>query len=160
MYTLMMMTSMIMINMNHPLSMGIMLILQTILTSMITGMMMKTFWASYVLIITMLSGMLVLFIYMSSIASNEKFYTMKLNNLTLMLIITMFLIPSDKMIISDNYWGLEMGIYNYDTYTLNKIYLLENGFMTLMLVIYLFYAMIVSTQIVNILEGPMRMKNS
>nr|AOT84772.1 NADH dehydrogenase subunit 6 [Platerodrilus sp. MNCN/DNA:86739] len=58
---------------NHPLSMGLMLIMQTILISMMMGMMSMKFWYSYIIFIIMIGGMMVLFLYMTSISSNKKF---------------------------------------------------------------------------------------
>nr|QNT26957.1 NADH dehydrogenase subunit 6 [Trigonopterus daun] len=65
--------SMIFMFMNHPLSLGAILLLQTILIALASGMMFLNFWFSYILFLVMIGGMLVMFIYMTSIASNEKF---------------------------------------------------------------------------------------
>nr|AWN56260.1 NADH dehydrogenase subunit 6 [Euschistus heros] len=73
MLSVMVLLSMMMMWMNHPLSMGLILILQTIMIAMIAGFMAKSFFFSYIITIIMLSGALVLFIYMASVASNEKF---------------------------------------------------------------------------------------
>nr|AXS66228.1 NADH dehydrogenase subunit 6 [Tenebrionoidea sp. 4 KM-2017] len=57
----------------HPLSLGMILLIQTIIVSQITGMMSTNFWYSYILILVMVGGMLILFMYMTNTASNEKF---------------------------------------------------------------------------------------
>nr|QDI93372.1 NADH dehydrogenase subunit 6 [Rubeospineus bicorniger] len=148
--------------MNHPMSMGLILIIQTVILGIISGMMMKTFWISYILVITMLSGMLVLFIYMSSVASNEKFKnSSKLSMMFIIMMISsmMFLFLNNKMIIKNNYLGMEMMmIKNLELTQLNKMFNSKNLMITIMLVLYLFMTMIVSTHLVNISEGPMRLK--
>nr|QDI93398.1 NADH dehydrogenase subunit 6 [Insulaphylus sp. ph6] len=158
---IMMTINMLFLFMNHPMSMGLMLILQTVTVSIISGMMMKTFWMSYILTITMLSGMLVLFIYMSSMASNEKFKT-KISMwwlfLIMMIMSMMFLFLTKKMIIKNNYFGMEMMIKPMEIFNLNKMFNSENLITTIMLVLYLFMTMVVSTHLVNISEGPMRLK--
>nr|QDI93762.1 NADH dehydrogenase subunit 6 [Rubellomiris bispinosus] len=155
-------TNMLFIFMNHPLSMGLILIIQTINVSIISGMMMKTFWMSYILMITMLSGMLVLFIYMSSVASNEKFKTstkLSLLFITMMIVSILFLFLKKKMIIKNNYLGMEMMmIKNLEITQLNKMFSSKNLAITIMMVLYLFMTMVVSTHLVNISEGPMRLK--
>nr|UPL66060.1 NADH dehydrogenase subunit 6 [Cyrtorhinus sp.] len=148
--------------MNHPLSMGLILIIQTLLISLMSGMMMKSFWMSYILTITMLSGMLVLFIYMSSIASNEKFKNKKILWMCFMLMMimtSMFLFLEKKMIIKNNYLGMEMSsIKMSEILFLNKMFMAKNMMITILMVIYLFISMIVSTSLINISEGPMRLK--
>nr|YP_009050250.1 NADH dehydrogenase subunit 6 [Lygus hesperus]AHA82390.1 NADH dehydrogenase subunit 6 [Lygus hesperus]ANT45833.1 NADH dehydrogenase subunit 6 [Lygus pratensis] len=150
--------SFMMIMMKHPLSMGILLIIQTLLTSMMTGMLMNTFWMSYILLISMLSGMLVLFIYMSSIASNEKF----INKTSIWVMMSfsissglLFLFLEEKMIIKNNYLSMEM---MNEMFILNKMFNMENMYLIMMLVLYLLLTMIVSTWLVSIFEGPMRLK--
>nr|QDI94021.1 NADH dehydrogenase subunit 6 [Tuxedo flavicollis] len=147
---------------NHPMSMGMILILQTLTISIQSGMVMKTFWMSYILTITMLSGMLVLFIYMASIASNEKF-----KNSTKMWIFmviatamsTLFLFLVNKMIIKNNYLGMEMSTLKLnEMYFLNKMFSNKNMAITIMMVVYLLTSMIVASFLVNISEGPMRLK--
>nr|YP_010424637.1 NADH dehydrogenase subunit 6 [Cyrtorhinus lividipennis]USH90826.1 NADH dehydrogenase subunit 6 [Cyrtorhinus lividipennis] len=155
-------TNMIFLILNHPMSMGLILIIQTMMASLISGMIIKNFWMSYILLITMLSGMLVLFIYMSSVASNEKFKNnmkMWIKTLLMSMMSTMSLIFISKMIIKNNYSSLGMTPFKSgETLFLSKIFNLENMSITIMIVMYLFYTMIVSTHLVNIFEGPMRKK--
>lgn len=143
--------------------MGLILIIQTIIISLVSGILIKTFWISYILLITILRGILVLFIYISSIASNEKFQN-KINLWIISIILTitriLFLILGNKIIIKNNYLRLEINpLRGGETLFLNKIFNIENISITIMLVIYLLYTIIVSTQLVNIFEGPIRKKN-
>nr|YP_010596120.1 NADH dehydrogenase subunit 6 [Rhynocoris marginatus]WAJ48452.1 NADH dehydrogenase subunit 6 [Rhynocoris marginatus] len=154
--------SIMFILLQHPLSMGLALILQTIMISLITGMMINNFWFSYILMITMLSGALVLFIYMASVASNEKFQTsIKMMYFT----ITMILLST---IIS---WIMETSkLHNYDLISkittennqinsLIKMFNMHNMTITIMVISYLFMTMIVISYIVDVFEGPLRTKN-
>nr|UPL65904.1 NADH dehydrogenase subunit 6 [Lasiolabops cosmopolites] len=162
MFMISMLINIMFMSLSHPLSMGVTLILQTLIVALWSGKMMKTFWMSYVLAITMLSGMLVLFIYMSSMASNEKFKSKP----TLLLIIALFLIMSllmtmltNKILISNNYWGLDLKtVKSSELMALNKIFISKTNLLTMMIVIYLLLTMVVSTHLVNISEGPLRMK--
>merc|ERR1712198_806681 len=58
---------------SHPLAIGLALLSQTILICLITGLSSSSFWFSYILFLIFLGGILVLFIYVTSLASNEMF---------------------------------------------------------------------------------------
>nr|AML26600.1 NADH dehydrogenase subunit 6 [Scolytinae sp. BMNH 1274713] len=57
----------------NPLSKGYMLLLLTVTTALSSSIMFVDSWFGYILFLIMVGGMLVAFIYMTSIASNEKF---------------------------------------------------------------------------------------
>nr|YP_002970719.1 NADH dehydrogenase subunit 6 [Enithares tibialis]ACJ69544.1 NADH dehydrogenase subunit 6 [Enithares tibialis] len=149
--------------MKHPLSMGMMLILQTMTISLISGMMTNSFWFSYMLFIIILGGALVLFIYMASIASNMKFYfsfKMMLYIIFMMMVSMMIWLMIDSMMINKiNMIYTNQFMENEQILSLMKMFNTKTMLLTIMLVIYLLFTMIVITFITNIYEGPMRMKN-
>nr|UBI44037.1 NADH dehydrogenase subunit 6 [Eysarcoris annamita] len=149
----MVMLSFMLMMLNHPLSMGLILILQTIMTAMIIGYMIESFLFSYIIIIIMLSGALVLFIYMASVASNEKFnLSFKLSMLSMMMFILMYII---------SYYSSTFNFFNnnkIDKMSLIKIFNTMTAQITLMMIIYLLLTMIVVSNIAKVTEGPLRMK--
>nr|YP_010701550.1 NADH dehydrogenase subunit 6 [Amphibalanus reticulatus]WCJ53098.1 NADH dehydrogenase subunit 6 [Amphibalanus reticulatus] len=70
---MMFMINLIFLFMFHPLAMIFVLILQTMLISIMMYSITQFPWFSYTLILVFLGGMLILFTYMSNIASNEMF---------------------------------------------------------------------------------------
>nr|YP_009001917.1 NADH dehydrogenase subunit 6 [Neochauliodes bowringi]AFB20499.1 NADH dehydrogenase subunit 6 [Neochauliodes bowringi] len=151
--------------MNHPLAMGLILLIQTILISLITGFMLQTFWFSYILFLILLGGMLILFIYMTSLASNELFsFSMKslLMNLISLLIMMILYFTYTPYI---NMLNLDMSQFNlYSIYSENNVELLKlfnfpTMNLTLMLVNYLFLTLIIVVKITNINQGPLRQFN-
>lgn len=56
----------------NPLTLGVMVIVQSLLIALLTAVFLPTFWFSYLLILVYLGGLLVLFIYVASLASNEQ----------------------------------------------------------------------------------------
>nr|UPL65348.1 NADH dehydrogenase subunit 6 [Piesma cf. maculatum] len=136
---------------NHPIAMGILIIIQTLLVALIAGMMMKSFWFSYIIMIIMISGMLVLFIYMASIASNEKFF-LSFKLMMVMIVILMFMEDNSDMDATEEISTPYINI------SLMKLFNNKSMFITLMLVNYLFYAMMTVSKIVHIYEGPLRIK--
>nr|YP_010310384.1 NADH dehydrogenase subunit 6 [Camptopus lateralis]UMY75919.1 NADH dehydrogenase subunit 6 [Camptopus lateralis] len=150
--------SFIMLWLNHPISMGIAIIMLTIIMAMISGLYLGSFWYSYIIMITMLSGMLVLFIYMASVASNEKFKTpVKLILLSIM-VTTLGMIM--MLLYEDYYNETNMTMYSMDSniMSLNLLFNIKHKFLTMMMVIYLFFTMATISFIVNISEGPLRVK--
>nr|YP_009917429.1 NADH dehydrogenase subunit 6 [Nabis ferus]QLF99796.1 NADH dehydrogenase subunit 6 [Nabis ferus] len=150
--------------MKHPLSMGLILILQTLITTLISGIMYNnSFMLSYILLITMLSGALVLFIYMASVASNEKFKT---SSTMLMFIIMWMLITLTLTMVNDEVLMNMVSKDNMNYYTMydqaismSNLFNTQSMFLTIMMVLYLLYTMISVTYIVNVFEGPMRKKS-
>nr|YP_002727946.1 NADH dehydrogenase subunit 6 [Orius niger]ABZ02083.1 NADH dehydrogenase subunit 6 [Orius niger] len=157
---IMLMASIMFMCMKHPLSMGLMLIIQTIIIAMITGEMTDSFWYSYILVISMVSGMLVLFIYMSSIASNEKFFTStKMTMATIIMLMAMILV-SNNNIETNMMKNSKIKLIEFEQ-MMNMAKMMSTQVMTItiMMVMYLLFTMIVVSHNTNIFEGPMRKKS-
>nr|YP_010564367.1 NADH dehydrogenase subunit 6 [Laelia coenosa]UYX62390.1 NADH dehydrogenase subunit 6 [Laelia coenosa] len=162
--------SLIMLLLKNPLSMGLMILLQTLLTCMLSGMFIKTYWFSYILFLTFLGGLLVLFIYVSSIASNElfmPFYNKNFYFFFLMILLLIFILffmnnlffmnlsfNSDM----NNMFNINNMIYNSysNSINLNKLYNNHTFMIMLMLMIYLLISLIAIVKITNIFYGPLR----
>nr|ANY60141.1 NADH dehydrogenase subunit 6 [Pseudoeoscyllina xilingensis] len=153
------------IKLNHPMSMMMFIIIQTFIIGLITGTMMESFWLSYILFLTFLGGMLVLFIYITSIASNELFKPksiIMIISMFMMIITTMILIVVDKTMFLDPIKNTEtMNINNSINYqemsmSLEKLYNKPTLITTMMMMIYLFLALVAVVKITNINQGPIR----
>nr|AMW67992.1 NADH dehydrogenase subunit 6 [Stenosialis australiensis] len=161
------MNSMNFIQLSHPLAMGLCLLFQTILISFITGMIIQTFWFSYILFLVMLGGMLVLFIYVTTLASNEIF-SINSNNFIILFIFSMLLmlIFFDKTLWNINNVYIDMLNTNNNYFIMNmensfellKLYNKPTMNMTLILVNYLLLTLIIIVKITNIFSGPLRQK--
>nr|YP_010686248.1 dehydrogenase subunit 6 [Ranacris albicornis]WAX39752.1 dehydrogenase subunit 6 [Ranacris albicornis] len=153
------------IQLSHPMSMMIFIIFQTFTISLTSGMMMESFWLSYILLLTFLGGMLVLFIYITSIASNEMFQSkaiIMMITLTVWIMIMFLLILMDKTMFIDFYKNTETvninESINYQemTLSLSKLYNNPTFIITMMMMIYLFLALLAVVKITNINQGPIR----
>ena len=58
---------------SNPLSMGLFLLVQTISVCVLTGLSSLTFWFSYVLFLVFFGGVIILFIYVASLAPNKVY---------------------------------------------------------------------------------------
>nr|WCS91859.1 NADH dehydrogenase subunit 6 [Dyscolus oopteroides]WCS92041.1 NADH dehydrogenase subunit 6 [Dyscolus oopteroides] len=154
---------------NHPMSMGLILLIQTLLISLMSGMYSYSYWFSYILFLVMIGGMLVLFIYMTSLASNEMFnFSMKMSMfiMTMISIMMMSYFFIDYMFMNPLFKNSNMMemindmlmLKNENLISLNMIYNTPNNMITLMLVNYLFLTLIAVVKITDINYGPLRQK--
>lgn len=168
-YSLIFITSIIFINIIHPLAIGLTLIIQTILICLLTGLITKSFWFSYILFLIFLGGILVLFIYVTSLASNEIFnLSIKLTLFSIcilfILLIISFIIDKNSSLIIFLNNEIE-NISNINSYitenslSLNKLYNFPTNLITILLINYLLITLIVVVKITNIKKGPLRLIN-
>nr|YP_002734955.1 NADH dehydrogenase subunit 6 [Coptosoma bifarium]ABZ01992.1 NADH dehydrogenase subunit 6 [Coptosoma bifarium] len=141
------------ITLKHPLSMGLMLIAQTVMVAVISGMMIKSFMMSYIITIIMISGSLVLFIYMASMASNEK---MKLSMKPLMVFMIMITV-SLAVNIKNKTFTESTQMTEFKSF--NKLFNYPSVYMIMGMIVYLFFTMVVVSMNANTCEGPLRIKN-
>nr|WBR65493.1 NADH dehydrogenase subunit 6 [Layahima sp. 4 YZ-2022a] len=153
------------IQIKHPLAMGLTLLIQTIIISLTSGLFTYSYWFAYILFLIMLGGMLVLFIYVTSLASNELFsFSMKslfisLTMLSLLMIILTF--TDNLMLMTNSLEMIKMSPESSIMFTeneLNLIKLYNNPTMniTIMMINYLLLTLIVVVKITNINYGPLR----
>nr|UYG48412.1 NADH dehydrogenase subunit 6 [Chrysops sp.] len=164
-YMISIVSSLTFLQMSHPLAMGLLLLIQTFLICLLTGLLTKTFWFSYILFLIFLGGMLVLFIYVTSLASNEMFsLSMKLtfSMIYLIMIIMIFSLFIDKSLIL-SFFNNEMNnipqLMSYipeNSISLNKLYNFPTNIITLILINYLLLTLIAVVKITNIFYGPLR----
>nr|YP_006503932.1 NADH dehydrogenase subunit 6 [Zootermopsis angusticollis]AFM92432.1 NADH dehydrogenase subunit 6 [Zootermopsis angusticollis] len=147
--------SMLFTQMKHPMAMGMITMMQTMLTCTISGMMNQKFWFPYILFLVFLGGMLVLFMYMTSLASNEMmFLSMKLSAATTIMTTMMFMMSMEES--STWTYEHELSANEKTNLMLEKFYNQPTGSTTLMLALYLLLTLIVVAKITNISEGPLR----
>nr|YP_010692941.1 NADH dehydrogenase subunit 6 [Anastrepha ornata]WCB98057.1 NADH dehydrogenase subunit 6 [Anastrepha ornata] len=168
-YSTTLISSFIFIQMNHPLAMGLMLLIQTMQICILTGLMAKSFWFSYVLFLIFLGGVLVLFIYVTSLASNEMFSLSMKTAFMFMLIFILLMSTSwlmDKSYISFFIQNNEMQtMFNLNMFTeenslnLHKLYNYPTNLITILLMNYLLITLIAVVKITKLFYGPLRLMN-
>nr|YP_010320636.1 NADH dehydrogenase subunit 6 [Illeis bistigmosa]UJP68267.1 NADH dehydrogenase subunit 6 [Illeis bistigmosa] len=155
-------TSSLMMFLKHPLSLGFTILMHTILTCMVMGWMSTNYWFSYILILIMIGGLLVLFIYMTSIASNEKF---KFNKILMIFMFTMMILTillNYKMPLFKEIFYLNNELMNNMLETKNfklnmsKFLNFPNSNLFIIIIFYLLIAMIAVVKITKLNYGPLR----
>nr|AXS66529.1 NADH dehydrogenase subunit 6 [Coleoptera sp. 30 KM-2017] len=146
-------TIMFMFN-NHPMTMGMNLMIQTLLISLCTGMM-TSFWFSYIIFLIMIGGMMILFIYMTSISSSMKFKLSMTNIIMTVIMMTMMMLMNNLDIIENK---MKSTInYKIDfTMTMSKFLTMPSMTLYMMMVMYLFITLIAMVKISSSINGPLR----
>nr|UJI65723.1 NADH dehydrogenase subunit 6 [Glossina brevipalpis] len=163
-YSIMLMFNFIFMKMKHPLAMGLTLLIQTILISLTSGLITKTFWFSYILFLVFLGGMLVLFIYVTSLASNEMFsFSIKLLLFSMFSLMFMMLMNYLLFFNSFQFHNLETNLLtNMNSYIMencllvNKLYNMPTNYITILLMNYLLITLIAVVKITKLSKGPLR----
>nr|YP_009104435.1 NADH dehydrogenase subunit 6 [Callitettix biformis]AFV32137.1 NADH dehydrogenase subunit 6 [Callitettix biformis] len=149
--------------MKHPLSSGFMLLMQTMLACMMNSMNSYSYWFSYILFIIFIGGMMVLFIYIASIASNEKFkFSMKIIMMMMLMMIIIMMIDKNMLINLTNEtltYTKTMKTNNKEMMSIMKMFNYPTMMLSMMSILYLLFTMISVVKITNIEKGPLRMKN-
>lgn len=152
----------------HPLSIGLIILIQTVFTCLLTGILINTYWFSYILFLTFLGGLLVLFIYVSRIASNELFknnsFFIKLIFISFNLILLINLFFSLKLnwintFFNDeinNFFNINLFFNNENKIRLSKLYNNQTFLIIIIIIIYLFIGLVAVVKITNIFFGPLR----
>nr|YP_010535880.1 NADH dehydrogenase subunit 6 [Crypsis chinensis]UYB79092.1 NADH dehydrogenase subunit 6 [Crypsis chinensis] len=151
-------TSLMLMFSKHPMYMGMILLIQTMMTSAMTGFMNNDFWYSYILFLIMIGGVLVMFMYMTSIASNEKFLIMKKSKIIMlpvvpMMILLFFNYPSTFNDFSTNFMSTSS---HYNSFSK---YFSSDWKIIMMLMIFLLLAMIITVKVSSFKEGSIRQMN-
>nr|YP_010272312.1 NADH dehydrogenase subunit 6 [Spastonyx nemognathoides]UKE80222.1 NADH dehydrogenase subunit 6 [Spastonyx nemognathoides] len=152
--------SAIFLTLSHPLSLGLVLLIQTTTISLMTGAMCINFWFSYILFLIMVGGMLILFIYMTSIASNEKFsFSPKTSSPTLIAFLCI-LMPTAMTFMSDNPTSNSMTTFLPKDLAISMIKYtsMPMSILLVFMMIYLFITLIATVKIIDTKSGPLRPK--
>nr|ALO76159.1 NADH deshydrogenase subunit 6 [Anobiinae sp. GENSP01] len=139
----------------HPLIMVISLVMLSTLIAMITGIKSSSYWFSYMLFLIMVGGMLIVFIYMTSVASNEKI-KVSFKSLTYMLMIipTMFMMN----FMMKNSMKMQKFNFKLQDMMMSKLLNMPNITLMMMMIIYLLVTLIATVKMTKLNQGPLRQK--
>lgn len=142
-----------------PLNIGLSVLIQTLIICLILNFNLNFYWLSYIFYLIILGGILILFIYLCSIASNE---IIKIN-LNLLFIYVLLFIFSYTVLIQYNWIYpniLSLNNFNFfyiiENLSISKIYNNFTVFISIFLVFYLFILLLIVTILTNSNKGPLR----
>lgn len=149
----------------HPLTIGIILLAQTTIICVTAGLSINSFWFSYILFLIFLGAILVLFIYVASLASNEPFSfssSLYLGVLFTIIIMLFILFAWDPLCLNSSI-KIERSTYTEPIYCqltpqlLRTIYNNTSINLTLFVVLYLLLTLIAVVKITDTFFGPLRL---
>nr|YP_784043.1 NADH dehydrogenase subunit 6 [Scutigerella causeyae]ABF93311.1 NADH dehydrogenase subunit 6 [Scutigerella causeyae] len=129
----------------HPVPMGITLILSTFFTALISLFFMNSPWFSYILFLITIGGVLILFLYMTSLISSEEF-PMK-NVLFSFLLMLTFVLLSTPITSNNSFYSNKSMFFMFSSYSIS---------MVIFLALYLLMALIIVVFITKTNKGPLR----
>lgn len=153
--------SLIFILLNHPISIGAVILIQTLLISVFTGAQSNNFWFSYILFLVFLGGILILFSYITSLASNQTF---KFSSFIFWIIlisgICTFLFSFIVKMFNWNFSTLQLFDPSLPTYFVflhfSKFYLTFRAIITIFIALLLLMTLIVVVTLIKLDKGPLR----
>nr|YP_010593064.1 NADH dehydrogenase subunit 6 [Aparapotamon gracilipedum]WAB69731.1 NADH dehydrogenase subunit 6 [Aparapotamon gracilipedum] len=147
---------------SHPLAMGILLLIQTVVIALSTGLATYSFWFSYTLFLIFLGGMLVLFIYVASLASNEPFTSFPpLIYMVIFFLSELLILFMDPILFTSfsNLANSSIKTYSSTAYITSWIFNTPSMYFTFFIISYLLLTLLVVVKIINLFKGPLRLMN-
>nr|ARH10742.1 NADH dehydrogenase subunit 6 [Chaetosiphella stipae] len=151
--------SMMFMSMKSPLSSNLLILIQSIMLTMMINLINKTSWIAFMLIILYIGGLMIIFLYISSIAFNE----INFNKNFMSMFIKMTLIYILIMMIKNN---LILENFNYennyifeDNFYLLNMFFIPNYYMIYFIIMILFFMLILIIWMLKNNKGPIRQKN-
>nr|YP_010381693.1 NADH dehydrogenase subunit 6 [Pseudosymplanella nigrifasciata]UDL72068.1 NADH dehydrogenase subunit 6 [Pseudosymplanella nigrifasciata] len=145
---------------NHPISLGFSLLFQTIFISINLMNSLESSWYSYILFITIIGGMMVMFMYMASISSNEKFEILSLKKMLLLTFMMIYLYILNKKIIYEMNTKMQEMKLIYQEFqevkSTYKFFNMNKSKITIFMLMILLMTMISVTNISSSFEGPLK----
>nr|YP_009501889.1 NADH dehydrogenase subunit 6 [Arytainilla spartiophila]AWU48854.1 NADH dehydrogenase subunit 6 [Arytainilla spartiophila] len=140
----------------HPVSFSIILLLQTISISYLMRSLTQSSWIPFTVFLVMVGGLMILFLYITSICSNKKpnFIYPSISQ-TSYILITLLFLNNLK-----NFNSFCENLNNKDLFNMEfiKLFLPTNIFSSNFLFLYLLFMLIIMIEILSASKGPMRKK--
>jgi len=142
----------------HPISIGLILLIQTLLTSSLINCIIKASWFSYILFLIIIGGLLIIFIYITRLISNKKFKfsykILAINFITIIIILITFYYTNLLNYNLINYLIINQKfIFRFNKY-INTI----NISILIIIITFLLITIIAVVKITQFKSGPLRQK--
>nr|UFY97896.1 NADH dehydrogenase subunit 6 [Hyalopterus amygdali] len=146
--------------MKSPISSNLIILIQTITLTLMINLITKTAWISLMVFILYIGGLMIIFLYISSIAFNElnisKNYKMMIFKLMSMMILIFYF----KLNFNLENFNYENKFNFEDNFNLLNMFMLPNNLMIYLIILILFFMLILIIWMLKINKGPIRQKNN
>nr|YP_007474198.1 NADH dehydrogenase subunit 6 [Hackeriella veitchi]ACV96710.1 NADH dehydrogenase subunit 6 [Hackeriella veitchi] len=148
----------------HPLIMGYILLLQTVITCLLVNYIQSSNWIAFVTFSLIMGNMLIMFLYVVSLASNEVIkstsFMPHMKSLLLMIMLVMMpgvWIKTHSLEMINNSLTLQLPVV--ETNLLAKMFYHNSSTLVIILMLMLFFSLCSTALLTTIHEGPMRPMN-
>lgn len=135
----------------HPMIITISVIISVLLVIIFLGGFFSSFWLRYVILLVFLGGLLVLFVYISSLSGNEPVFKYSWNGVVIFGFILLLISFPFEMRVDGNYFN-ELDTF----YCLIMAYFSNNVKFVVFLLVYLVFLLLVVTDLTKFMFGPLR----
>lgn len=148
---------------NTPLIISALIIAQAILISFSTYNISLTSWFSFILFLVFVRAIIIIFVYVSSLASNDFFnsYTLTMaHNITIIILFFIALYTTSTPICLEIFSKIILADTNLTPTATYKIYTSYTLNISIILITYLLVSLIAVAKISSVLKGPLRLTYS
>nr|AGN73956.1 NADH dehydrogenase subunit 6 [Pterocomma pilosum]AGW80610.1 NADH dehydrogenase subunit 6 [Pterocomma pilosum] len=146
--------------MKSPLSSNLIILIQTMTLTMMINLINKTAWISFMIFILYIGGLMIIFLYISSIAFNELNINKNYKNMIFKLMLIIMMINFFKNSFNMENLNYENKFMYEDNFYFLNMFMLPNNLMIYMIMIILFFMLILIIWLLKINKGPIRQKNN
>nr|AKM69975.1 NADH dehydrogenase subunit 6 [Thripsaphis sp. YW-2015] len=150
--------SMMLTSMKSPLNSNLIILCQSISLTMMINLINKTSWISFMLFILYIGGLMIIFLYISSIAFNEFNYTKNFKKIIMKLILILLLIFNLSKQFSLENFKFENNFMFEDNFYLINLFMMPNNLIMYFIMFILFFMLILIIWMLKNNKGPIRQK--
>nr|YP_010029346.1 NADH dehydrogenase subunit 6 [Aphis spiraecola]QOU10379.1 NADH dehydrogenase subunit 6 [Aphis spiraecola] len=144
--------------MKSPISSNLIILIQTMMLTLMINMINKTAWISFMIFILYIGGLMIIFLYISSIAFNEFNINKNYKNMLIKSIfLTMFILYFKLYFNMENFF-YENKLLFEDNFNLINMFIMPNNLMIYLIMMILFFMLILIIWMLKINKGPIRQK--
>nr|AWU48996.1 NADH dehydrogenase subunit 6 [Mesohomotoma hibisci] len=155
MMLILIMVSSMMTQLMHPFTLSFLILIQTILITSFTRILCNSSWISLTLFLIMVGGLMIIFMYTTSICSNQRFSNqMSLSNYFYMVFMLPVLMVQNNFLFKTDY----ININNFMHKEFYKLFSSVNIWSSMFMFLYLMLTLLVMIKLMNFSMGPMRKK--
>nr|YP_010926790.1 NADH dehydrogenase subunit 6 [Rhopalosiphum maidis]WKF54297.1 NADH dehydrogenase subunit 6 [Rhopalosiphum maidis] len=146
--------------MKSPISSNLIILIQTMTLTLMINMITKTAWISFMVFILYIGGLMIIFLYISSIAFNELNINKNYKIMIYKLMISLILIFYMKLYFNIENFNYENKFMFEDNFNLLNMFMMPNNLMIYLIILILFFMLILIIWMLKINKGPIRQKNN
>nr|YP_009400279.1 NADH dehydrogenase subunit 6 [Nurudea yanoniella]ARW70279.1 NADH dehydrogenase subunit 6 [Nurudea yanoniella]QBK84296.1 NADH dehydrogenase subunit 6 [Nurudea yanoniella] len=151
------MMSMTLIILKSPLKSNLLILFQTIMLTMMINLINKTSWISFMIVILYIGGLMIIFLYISSIAFNEINMHFNYKNIIKnLMIMSMFMYYMKPLMLMENFKF--NNLLFEDNFFMINMFNTPNNMMMYFIMMMLFTMLILIIWLLKFNKGPIRQK--